>query len=291
MLTVPEVAMVKGVIDIHTSNPPARETEFIPHSHPELEIGFFKSGRGIYTLKDCSYDIYPGDIFLFNTDELHKVTTIFADEPMSTIAIHFQPRLVWDALTDADAPDCLDIFRVRNKNYSHKIDRTFPDYEKIASLILDAQKEWDQKSPLYLKMIKNMIIEILVRIVRSSGITAKTAAYPPNISEVLHIINACVDYIDNNFCEDISIHDLAAKYGMSQNFFTLCFKKVNGITPKSYVCSKRIDKAIKLIRDTDMTMLEIATRCGFNSSASFNKTFTKTTGKKPLDYRKAYEKL
>ena len=58
MLTVPEVAMVKGVIDIHTSNPPARETEFIPHSHPELEIGFFKSGRGIYTLKDCSYDIY-----------------------------------------------------------------------------------------------------------------------------------------------------------------------------------------------------------------------------------------
>lgn len=154
MLTVPEVAMVKGVIDIHTSNPPARETEFIPHSHPELEIGFFKSGRGIYTLKDCSYDIYPGDIFLFNTDELHKVTTIFADEPMSTIAIHFQPRLVWDALTDADAPDCLDIFRVRNQNYSHKNRPHLSRLLKNASLILDAQKEWDQKSPLYMKMIK-----------------------------------------------------------------------------------------------------------------------------------------
>ncbi|MGN1122195.1 MAG: AraC family transcriptional regulator [Eubacteriales bacterium] len=44
------------------------------------------------------------------------------------------------------------------------------------------------------------------------------------------------------------------------------------------------------MKSTDMTMLEIATHCGFNNSASFNKTFTKTTGKKPTEYRKAYEK-
>lgn len=36
-------------------------------------------------------------------------------------------------------------------------------------------------------------------------------------------------------------------------------------------------------------MLEIATLCGFNSSASFNKTFAKTTGKKPMEYRKNSE--
>ena len=76
---------------------------------------------------------------------------------------------------------------------------------------------------------------------------------------------------------------------MSQNFFTSCFKKINGITPKAYINSKRIDKAIRLIRSTDKSMLEIATLCGFNSSASFNKSFTKTTGKRPLEYRRTGE--
>ena len=277
------------IFKLRSSNPPPRETAFIPHSHPELEIGYFKSGSGIYTVKGRQYEIRPGDIFLFNSDELHKITTVRPDEPMQTLAVLFQPRLVWDALTDDFSDDLLAAFRSLGEAGKHRIDQTHPAYEALIGQIAQIEAEWTKQSPYYRKAVKNRILDFLITLSRSVDRQTKPDESDEGFRDVLPLINASVDEIEEHFCEELRIHDLAAKYGMSQNFFTSCFKKINGITPKAYINSKRIDKAIRLIRSTDKSMLEIATLCGFNSSASFNKSFTKTTGKRPLEYRRTGE--
>ena len=277
------------IFKLRSSNPPPRETAFIPHSHPELEIGYFKSGSGIYTVKGRQYEIRPGDIFLFNSDELHKITTVRPDEPMQTLAVLFQPRLVWDALTDDFSDDLLAAFRSLGEAGKHRIDQTHPAYEALIGQIAQIEAEWTKQSPYYRKAVKNRILDFLITLSRSVDRQTKPDESDKGFRDVLPLINASVDEIEEHFCEELRIHDLAAKYGMSQNFFTSCFKKINGITPKAYINSKRIDKAIRLIRSTDKSMLEIATLCGFNSSASFNKSFTKTTGKRPLEYRRTGE--
>ena len=281
--------MTNEIFKLRSSNPPPRETAFIPHSHPELEIGYFKSGSGIYTVKGRQYEIRPGDIFLFNSDELHKVTTVRPDEPMQTLAVLFQPRLVWDALTDDFSDDLLAAFRSLGEAGKHRIDQTHPAYETLIGQIAQIEAEWTKQSPYYRKAVKNRILDFLITLSRSVDRQTKPDESDEAFRDVLPLINASVDEIEEHFCEELRIHDLAAKYGMSQNFFTSCFKKINGITPKAYINSKRIDKAIRLIRSTDKSMLEIATLCGFNSSASFNKSFTKTTGKRPLEYRRTGE--
>lgn len=277
------------IFKLRSSNPPPRETAFIPHSHPELEIGYFKSGSGIYTVKGHQYEIRSGDIFLFNSDELHKITTVRPDEPMQTLAVLFQPRLVWDALTDDFSDDLLAAFRSLGEAGKHRIDQTHPAYETLIGQIAQIEAEWIKQSPYYRKAVKNRILDFLITLSRSVDRQTKPDESDEAFRDVLPLINASVDEIEEHFCEELRIHDLAAKYGMSQNFFTSCFKKINGITPKAYINSKRIDKAIRLIRSTDKSMLEIATLCGFNSSASFNKSFTKTTGKRPLEYRRTGE--
>ena len=277
------------IFKLRSSNPPPRETAVIPHSPPELEIGYFKSGSGIYTVKGRQYEIRPGDIFLFNSDELHKVTTVRPDEPMQTLAVLFQPRLVWDALTDDFSDDLLAAFRSLGEAGKHRIDQTHPAYETLIGQIAQIEAEWTKQSPYYRKAVKNRILDFLITLSRSVDRQTKPDESDEAFRDVLPLINASVDEIEEHFCEELRIHDLAAKYGMSQNFFTSCFKKINGITPKAYINSKRIDKAIRLIRSTDKSMLEIATLCGFNSSASFNKSFTKTTGKRPLEYRRTGE--
>lgn len=281
--------MTNEIFKLRSSNPPPRETAFIPHSHPELEIGYFKSGSGIYTVKGHQYEIRSGDIFLFNSDELHKITTVRPDEPMQTLAVLFQPRLVWDALTDDFSDDLLAAFRSLGEAGKHRIDQTHPAYEALIGQIAQIEAEWTKQSPYYRKAVKNRILDFLITLSRSVDRQTKPDESDEAFRDVLPLINASVDEIEEHFCEELRIHDLAAKYGMSQNFFTSCFKKINGITPKAYINSKRIDKAIRLIRSTDKSMLEIATLCGFNSSASFNKSFTKTTGKRPLEYRRTGE--
>ena len=64
----------------------------------------------------------------------------------------------------------------------------------------------------------------------------------------------------------------------------LTFKKFNGISPWEYITIKRVENAVELIKNTNMTKLEIAEKCGFSSSSNFYKAFFNITGKKPSDY-------
>ena len=281
--------MANDIFKIRSSSPPPRETAFIPHSHPELEIGYFKSGSGVYTVKGHRYEIRSGDIFLFNSDERHKITTIRADEPMQTFAVLFQPRLVWDGLTDDFSADLVAAFRRLGEEKKHRIDKTHPLYDALVANIFAIEREWREEKPYYRKVIKSRILDFLILLSRADENESYAESTDDAFRDVLPLISASVDEIEEHFCEEMRIHDLAAKFGMSQNFFSSCFKRINGITPKAYINSKRIDYAIRLIRTTDKSMLEIATLCGFNSSTSFNKSFSKATGKRPLEYRKPHE--
>ena len=221
--------MANEIFKLRSSNPPPRETEFIPHSHPEFEIGYFKSGSGIYTVKNKKYDIRPGDIFLFGSDELHKITTIRADSPMQTLAVLFQPRLVWDAMTDDFSSDLLNAFRALGAKNEHRIDKTHAVYDKLVSCIFNIEAEWNGQKPFYRKAIKNSILDFLITLSRTSEELPDTDEADEAFRDVLPLINASVDAIEEHFCEELRIHDLASDCGMSQNFFTSCFKKINGI--------------------------------------------------------------
>lgn len=279
---------MSSLIDVHTSNPPPRVIGFIPHSHPTLEIGYFLSGKGVYSLADKVYPIEAGDVFLFNADERHKVTVVEEDEQMRTVAVHFEARAVWEAPDADERGDLLAPFRVRTGVCSHKYEKTMPHYAQVVKLIGEIREAYESDLPFHARIVKSKLIEALVYIARDKHIESDSE--PPLSKSVFPLINGAMDDIDARFCEDIAIGEIAKKVGMSANFFTACFKRVAGMPPKRYIGVKRVDKAIRLLRDTDCTMLDIATRCGFNSSASFNKTFLKITGRKPMEYRKAYEK-
>ena len=69
------------------------------------------------------------------------------------------------------------------------------------------------------------------------------------------------------------------------------FRQVSDVTLWGYITDKRIGAAIQLLTDKhcNASMLEIATRCGFNNTANFNKAFRKATGSTPSQYRKLYD--
>ena len=58
---------------------------------------------------------------------------------------------------------------------------------------------------------------------------------------------------------------------------------MNSVSPWEYITIKRVEKAIELLRTTNLTKLDIAQRCGFSSSSNFYKAFSKVTGKTPSE--------
>ena len=92
-------------------------------------------------------------------------------------------------------------------------------------------------------------------------------------------------YIENNLCNDMSLTEIADVASMSPAYFSTVFKKLNGISLWEYITAKRIDRAVELLRTTNMTKLDIAMECGFNSASNFYKAFARITGKKPSDFK------
>ena len=93
-----------------------------------------------------------------------------------------------------------------------------------------------------------------------------------------------IAYIAENLDKKIQLKEIADVACMSETYFSSVFKKFNGISPWDYITIKRVEKAISLLKTSDLNKLEIAELCGFSSSSNFYKAFFKITGKTPSDY-------
>lgn len=93
------------------------------------------------------------------------------------------------------------------------------------------------------------------------------------------------DQIDLHYREPLDVPALAAVAFMSPAHFTRSFKAVFGETPHCYLQRRRIERAMELLRRTDRSVSDISIEVGWNSFATFSRTFREIVGCSPSDYR------
>ena len=92
-------------------------------------------------------------------------------------------------------------------------------------------------------------------------------------------------YMNENIEKQLSLKDIAKKVSLHPTYFSDSFKKYFGERPIRYLNSKRIEKAQLLLKGSDMTIKEIAFKCGFNDFDYFFRVFRKYTDTTPCSYR------
>ena len=98
-------------------------------------------------------------------------------------------------------------------------------------------------------------------------------------------IREIMAYLDKCYSNPITLDDMMRRAHMSKYHFIRLFKRMTGITPYQYLTARRINEAKTLLRATDMTVGEIAEKCGFSDASNFVAQFKKRAGQKPLAYR------
>lgn len=83
----------------------------------------------------------------------------------------------------------------------------------------------------------------------------------------------------------ISLSEVAKRSGLSLRNFNRLFLKEAGLGPKDYLLLRRVEKAKWLLRETKMTVTDIALEVGYNSLSKFIATFKRLEGVLPSDYR------
>ena len=103
--------------------------------------------------------------------------------------------------------------------------------------------------------------------------------------ELLRRLLRAKDRMDAASHEEWPVRRLARVSGVSEAHFARSFKEAFGIPPHRYLLTRRIERASALLRDTDLSITDIAFQTGWSSLGTFGRTFRDVTGESPGERR------
>ena len=252
------------------------------HWHATLEINVCASGLLKTSTQRGEYIVREGDAVLVNANVLHRneayegapgvrVQTHMFDRSLVAAAELPQRRYV-APVVECTLLDALPLFR---ENAEHRA-----VLEALDRAFIAAGEEKDGYE-----------LEICGLLNRAwQGIYALAqpvigARQPLPRMETARL-KQMLGFIREHFAEDISPADIAAAAGVCERECFRCFKQELGTTPLSSLTDFRVRKAAELLRETDRSVTDIASACGFATSSYFGKVFRRRMNLSPLAYRR-----
>ena len=84
-----------------------------------------------------------------------------------------------------------------------------------------------------------------------------------------------IQYINKHYCENISLEELAHAVNLDKSYLCRLFKKRFGFSPNAYIITQRLNYARNLLLNTNMSVNEIASACGYNNTSFFIEHYKK----------------
>lgn len=103
--------------------------------------------------------------------------------------------------------------------------------------------------------------------------------------ELLRRLLRAKDRMDGAFHEEWPVRRLAQVSSVSPAHFARSFKQAFGMPPHRYLLTRRIERAVALLRDTDLPITDIAFQTGWKSLGTFGRIFRDITGENPGNLR------
>jgi AraC family transcriptional regulator len=153
----------------------------------------------------------------------------------------------------------------------------------IAMSLLCELKEENVMGSLYAGSVASLLAMQLVRRYSSlNDVRIRRGGMAP------HKLREAIKFIGDNLEQeqDIALAVVAEKVGMSRYHFSRVFKQSMGLSPISYIAQQRIERAKKLLAETDVPIAEIALRTGFSGQSHFTTSFRRLMGLTPRSFRR-----
>lgn len=100
------------------------------------------------------------------------------------------------------------------------------------------------------------------------------------------MVKRLADLVEACMHRGIGLEQMANEAGLSKFHFTTAFCHATGVTPYQYIVSRRLNRAQKLLRHTNVPVTTVALDCGFSSHAHLTSAFTSRFGVSSTNYRR-----
>lgn len=265
------------LFSMYTSSKKNKFNRFRIHKHTELEFGYIIKGSGIYILADLNYTAADGDIFLVRPGEQYCIPTITTPELVS-LTFQISSYYLWNVCSDYISYQKLRALVSTSMPITqrfHADGETKAVLSELLSLLCDESEETRYR-------IKFLVLRLLV--ILTGFLECEKQPFEVRNAHLEDVQNA-IQYINAHISEPITLSDISNAVNLCNTALTSSFKTVTGLTPYKYLIIQRIKKSIELLRDTDLTVIEIAQKCGFQNTVTFNRSFRQITGLTPTEFR------
>lgn len=118
------------------------------------------------------------------------------------------------------------------------------------------------------------------------GLRREVVAGPGAAGVSKKTMSRALEYIGYNLVSDLSLADIARAANLSERHLYRLFRETVGLSPHQYVIRERVERAKGLLRETDLTIAEVAVSSGFSHHQHLNRHFKGLTGASPERFRR-----
>lgn len=248
------------------------------HSHDFLELVYVEDGSARHTINGIEGQIKKGNYFVVDYDTQHRYSSQNRD--LTIINCLFSPEILDASFAGIhNFNDLVDryFFRITGRKIiGPTANQIFSDDGKIGIIMEKMLNEYETREEGYLEMLRCMLSEIIISMVRIIGSERNMSLITEEI--IRNVEKDCI----NSF----SLKKLCKKMNYSLPYVSAKFKKESGITVTEFLRNKRIEKACQYLAETDFSISNIAEMVGYSDIKFFNKIFKKVTKTTPKEYRK-----
>lgn len=228
-------------------------------------IIYIPTGTGCLELKDSITTINSGDSIITYKNEWHRY------KPKDNTGweeywVGFKGSYIEKYITENLFP--------QKTSHVKKV-----GYQTEIFMLFNQLIEFSKKNPpIYHKLQLGCLIQII-------------AYFTNDIEEKSHtnrnsyLVEKTIAYIRQNLSNDIDFTELAQSFNLSYSRYRFIFKNMTGLAPNQFLINERLQCAMRMLKNTEMNINEIAYKSGFQSPQYFSRLFHKKTGGKPSNER------
>ncbi|MGH0054399.1 MAG: AraC family transcriptional regulator [Sphaerochaetaceae bacterium] len=262
---------------------------YVPwHWHQPFEFVVVKKGILELCTQNGNYAVCPGDGYFINTGIMHMNRAFRGERGVSFHTQLFEGDMITGVnrirnhyVSSVAACGVLDIILFSQNTAAHR---------EILALMETAYSAAKHEESEFEFKIQSLLSQMWYKLYRE---LRETIAANRNVTRSdAHLIKTMLTYIYSHYSEPITPQMIAGSANLCERMGYRIFRSALGTTPLASLTDHRVNKAIRMLCETDQSILEIAIGCGFSTSSYFGKVFRQKMHCSPTEYRnqKKHEK-
>jgi AraC-like DNA-binding protein len=252
--------------------------------HDRLELFVPVDGPTIFRMGGADVDLRPGDLLVVDNLKLHHVVD-FEGFDTRAIVVSFRPEFVYSLGSPSHDYAFLLPFYPTATRRARVL--ALPEHREAAEALhrLLLCRFGEPDGALQRAGCKAFLLQLLLELARRFRVSeVEHWAFLRQQQRTLRL-KPLFDHVRERYAEKLSVAEAAALARMSAPQFMKTFKKVAGMTLVAYLNHVRLANGSRLLRETSLSVAEIASAVGFADQSYFDKRFKRAFGRTPMEFR------